>query len=464
MKRTPLSLIAHWAGGEIHGEDTAIDAISNDTRTLAPGSLYVALRGERFDGHDFAADAVARGASAMLVERLLDVALPQIVVADSQHALGRIAAGMQRDRHAEVFAITGSNGKTSVKTLLLAILQQVAREEGRVVYANPGNLNNEIGLPLALIDAPEDADYAVYEMGAGKPGDIAYLTDIVRPRYALVNNIAAAHLERMGSLQGVATTKGAIYAALPADGVAVINADDAFGAWFEQHVVGQPPRSRVLRYGLDHSADITALSVRLSVSGSQFVLSTPQGQAEIVLALPGRHNIGNALAAASLALAAGITLAQVAAGLARAEPVPGRQVAHVLPGGAVLIDDSYNANPGSLAAAIDALAASGAEGWLVLGDMRELGPDGEALHAQAGRRAREAGLKRLYTLGTLSAAASAAFGDGGRHFGDHDTLAAALATELHAGVRCLVKGSRGSAMDKIVKALLARGEETPNVA
>ncbi|MBD3827083.1 MULTISPECIES: UDP-N-acetylmuramoyl-tripeptide--D-alanyl-D-alanine ligase [Stenotrophomonas] len=464
MKRTPLSLIAHWAGGEIHGEDTAIDAISNDTRTLAPGSLYVALRGERFDGHDFAADAVARGASAMLVERLLDVALPQIVVADSQHALGRIAAGMQRDRQAEVFAITGSNGKTSVKTLLLAILQQVAREEGRVVYANPGNLNNEIGLPLALIDAPEDADYAIYEMGAGKPGDIAYLTDIVRPRYALVNNIAPAHLERMGSLQGVATTKGAIYAALPADGVAVINADDAFGAWFEQHVVGQPPRSRVLRYGLDHSADITALSVRLSVSGSRFVLSTPQGQAEIVLALPGRHNIGNALAAASLALAAGITLAQVAAGLARAEPVPGRQVAHVLPGGAVLIDDSYNANPGSLAAAIDALAAAGDEGWLVLGDMRELGPDGEALHAQAGRRARDAGLKRLYTLGTLSAAASAAFGDGGRHFSDHDTLAAALATELHAGVRCLVKGSRGSAMDKIVKALLARGEETPNVA
>ncbi len=464
MKRTPLSLIAHWASGEIHGEDTAIDAISNDTRTLAPGSLYVALRGERFDGHDFAADAVARGASAMLVERLLDVALPQIVVADSQHALGRIAAGMQRDRQAEVFAITGSNGKTSVKTLLLAILQQVAREEGRVVYANPGNLNNEIGLPLALIDAPEDADYAIYEMGAGKPGDIAYLTDIVRPRYALVNNIAPAHLERMGSLQGVATTKGAIYAALPADGVAVINADDAFGAWFEQHVVGQPPRSRVLRYGLDHSADITALSVRLSVSGSRFVLSTPQGQAEIVLALPGRHNIGNALAATSLALAAGITLAQVAAGLARAEPVPGRQVAHVLPGGAVLIDDSYNANPGSLAAAIDALAAAGDEGWLVLGDMRELGPDGEALHAQAGRRARDAGLKRLYTLGTLSAAASAAFGDGGRHFSDHDTLAAALATELHAGVRCLVKGSRGSAMDKIVKALLARGEETPNVA
>jgi len=464
MKRTPLSLIAHWAGGEIHGDDTAIDAISKDTRTLAPGSLYVALRGDRFDGHDFAADAVARGASAMLVERLLDVALPQILVADTQHALGRIAHGMQRDRAAGVFAITGSNGKTSVKTLLLAILQQVAREEHKVVYANPGNLNNEIGLPLAVLDAPEDADFAVYEMGAGKPGDIAYLTDIVRPRYALVNNIAPAHLERMGSLQGVATTKGAIYAALPADGVAVINADDAFGIWFEQHIVGQPPRCRVLRYGLDHSADVGALAIRPSAIGSQFLLTSPIGTVEIALALPGRHNISNALAAASLALAAGIGLDQIAQGLARAEPVPGRQVAHQLPNGAVLIDDSYNANPGSLAAAIDALAGGKDEGWLVLGDMRELGPDGQALHAQAGRRARDAGLKRLYTLGPLSAAASSAFGDGGRHFQDHDTLAAALASELHAGVRCLVKGSRGSAMDKIVKALLARGEETPHVA
>ncbi|RRU05139.1 UDP-N-acetylmuramoyl-tripeptide--D-alanyl-D-alanine ligase [Stenotrophomonas sp. 278] len=464
MKRTPLSLIAHWAGGEIHGDDTVVDAVSNDTRTLAPGSLYVALRGERFDGHDFAADALARGASAMLVERLLDVAVPQVVVADTEVALARIAAGMQRDRATSVFAITGSNGKTSVKTLLLAILQQVAREDHKVVYANPGNRNNEIGLPLAVLDAPEDADFAIYEMGAGKPGDIAYLTDIARPQYALVNNIASAHLERMGSLLGVATTKGAIYAALPADGVAVINADDAYAAWFEQHVVGHPPRSRVLRYGLDHSADITARSIRMTATGSQFTLHTPVGTADISLALPGRHNISNALAAASLALAADIPLAQVATGLGNAEPVPGRQIAHTLPGGAVLIDDSYNANPGSLAAAIDALATGRDEGWLVLGDMRELGPDGPALHAQAGQRARAAGLKRLYTLGPLSEAASTAFGEGGRHFSTHDALAAALAGELHAGVRCLVKGSRGSAMDKIVKALLARGEESPHVA
>jgi UDP-N-acetylmuramoyl-tripeptide--D-alanyl-D-alanine ligase len=464
MKRTPLSLIAHWAGGEVHGDDVAIDAISNDTRTLSAGSLYVALRGERFDGHDFIEDASARGASALLVEQLQDSALPQVLVASTELALARIAAGMQRDRATRVFAITGSNGKTSVKALLLSILRHVEAVDGLPVYATPGNRNNEIGLPLAVIDAPEDAHFAIYEMGAGKPGDIAYLTDIVRPHYALVNNIAAAHLERLGSLLGVAQTKGAIYAALPADGVAVINADDGFAPWFQQHVVGTPPRCGVLHFGLEHSAEVTARNLTASDEGSRFVLVSPQGEANVELHLPGRHNIGNALAAAALAMSAGVSLSRVAEGLTQARPVAGRQVAHTLLNGAVLVDDSYNANPGSLAAAIDALAAGSAEAWLVLGDMRELGPEGQALHAQAGLRAREAGLKRLYTLGALSEAASSAFGQGGRHFNNHDDLAAALGVELHAGVRCLVKGSRGSAMDKIVTALLSRGEETSHVA
>ena len=462
MKRTLLSLIAHWAGGEIHGDDVAIDAVHNDTRQIETGSLYVALRGERFDGHDFAADAQARGACALLVERLLPLELPQVLVADAELALSRIAAGMQRDRRAGVFALTGSNGKTSVKALLLGILQQHAQATGAVVYANPGNRNNEIGLPLAVIDAPEDADFAIYEMGAGKPGDIAYLTAVARPRWALVNNIAAAHLERMGSLLGVAETKGAIYAALPHDGVAVINADDAFGVWFEQHVIGLPPRCGVLRFGLDHSADVRATDLRFDDSGSHFTLHTPGTQVAVSLPLPGRHNVANALAASALALAAGIALGHVVAGLAAAIPVPGRQIAHRLRNGAVLVDDSYNANPGSLASAIDTLAAAG-EGWLVLGDMRELGEGGQALHAEAGRRARAAGITRLYALGPLSAAAAAAFGEGGRHFSDHDALAQALQADLHAGVRCLVKGSRGSAMDKIVKALLAQGEESPHV-
>ncbi|MCD9085975.1 UDP-N-acetylmuramoyl-tripeptide--D-alanyl-D-alanine ligase [Stenotrophomonas sp. SY1] len=460
MKRTPLSLIAHWAGGEIHGDDVTIDAVSNDTRTLVAGSLYVALRGERFDGHDFAANAAARGASALLVDTLQPLDVPQVVVANTELALARIAAAMQHDRATRVFAITGSNGKTSVKNLLLAILQHAAAVQRRHVYATPGNRNNEIGLPLAVIDAPEDADFAIYEMGTGKPGDIAYLTAIAAPDVAIVNNVAPAHLERMGSLLEIANTKAAVYDDLREGGVAVVNADDAFAPYF----VARAGNHRVIRFGLEVSADVTATGIVLGETGSRFKLHAPQGDVDAVLHLPGRHNVLNALAAAAQALAAGIALPLVVEGLAQARPVAGRQVAHVLGNGAVLVDDSYNANPGSLAAAIIALAAGKEEGWLVLGDMRELGPDAVALHAQAGQRAREAGLKRLYTLGPLSEAASKAFGAGGRHFDSHAALAAALETELHAGVRCLVKGSRGSAMDKIVTTLLQRGEDTTHVA
>ncbi|MCL7715609.1 UDP-N-acetylmuramoyl-tripeptide--D-alanyl-D-alanine ligase [Stenotrophomonas mori] len=460
MKRTPLSLIAHWAGGELHGDDAHIDAIGNDTRALAPGSLYVALRGERFDGHDFAAGAVENGASALLVERPLPLEVAQVVVADTGRALAKIATAMQRDRATRVFAITGSNGKTSVKALLLAILQQAATADGRRVHATPGNRNNEIGLPLAVIDAPEDADDAIYEMGTGKPGDIAYLTAIAAPDVSLVNNIAPAHLERMGSLLQIADTKAAVYDDLRDGGVAVVNADDAFAPFFAERAGAH----RVIRFGLEASADVTATGIVLAEAGARFRLHAPQGEADVVLPLPGRHNVLNALAAASMALAAGLAPAQVAEGLAQARPVAGRQVAHVLANGAVLVDDSYNANPGSLAAAIAALAAGKEEGWLVLGDMRELGPDARALHAQAGAHARAAGIKRLYTLGPLSAAATAAFGEGARHFDSHADLAAALEPELHAGVRCLVKGSRGSAMDTIVTALLKRGEDAPHVA
>lgn len=459
MKRLPLSLLAHWAGGELLGDDLVIGSLTNDTRTLVPGSLYVALRGERFDGHDFAYDASMRGAAAVLVDHAVKVDVPQVVVPDTLLALARIAAGLQRDRVEKTVAITGSNGKTTVKTLVVSILQRAG-----VTYFNPGNRNNEIGLPLAVIDAPDDADFAVYEMGAGKPGDIAYLTDIVAPEVALVNNIAAAHLERMGSLAGVAETKGAIYDALPADGTAVINADDAFAEYFASRV----PDRRILRFGLDATADLTARDIRATADGSDFLLVAPHGEVAVSLHLPGRHNVRNALAAAALAMACGVSLATIADGLSAAQPVAGRQVAQTLPNGAVVIDDSYNANPGSLIAAIETLVAAsaqaGGEGWLVLGDMRELGADEAALHADMGARAKAAGLRRLYTLGPLSAAAAAAFGEGARTFQDHASLAAALRADLRAGVRCLVKGSRGSAMDRIVAALLSTGEDTPHVA
>jgi UDP-N-acetylmuramoyl-tripeptide--D-alanyl-D-alanine ligase len=487
MKRLPLSLLAHWAGGELRGEDIVVDTMSNDTRALMPGGLYVALRGERYDGHDFAYDAAMRHAAAVLVDHAVPVDVPQVIVADTQQALARIAGSLQLDRGGKVVAITGSNGKTSVKTLLQSILQLAGN-----TYFNPGNRNNEIGLPLAVIDAPDDADFAIYEMGAGKPGDIAYLTDIVVPDVALVNNVAPAHLERMGNLMGVAETKGAIYSALSAAGVAVINADDAFAEYFAKCAAGK----RILRFGLESSADVGMRDLRASAEGSQFILVTPQGEVAIALPLPGRHNVLNALAAASLALACEVTLATIAEGLATARPVAGRQIAHALGDGVVLVDDSYNANPGSLAAAIDTLAASGSESWLVLGDMLELGAEAEALHADAGRRAKPAGIRRVYALGPLSAAAVRAFGEGARSFETHAEVVDALRKDLHlvasqrdflrgatgasapagtvaapvgaeappANIRVLVKGSRGSAMDRVVNALLSKGEGKSHAA
>jgi len=461
VKARKLSDIARMTRGRLIGEDRMVDAIATDTRALPHGgaALFVALKGERFDGHDHVAKAAQAGVAAALVSREVDASVAQIVVADTERALADFAAAVHRERiegnAQKVVAITGSNGKTSVKALTLAILERVGK-----TFATPGNRNNEIGLPLAVIDGPDDAVFAIYEMGAGKPGDIAYLTDIVRPDVSIVNNIAPGHLERMGSLLGVADTKAAIYDALPGEGVAVINADDAFAPYFAERAHGR----RLLRFGLESSADLTAKNIEALPDGSRFTLVAPQGEAAVSLALPGRHNVSNALAAAALSLSVGATLQQVAEGLNAARPVAGRLITHRLANGAVLIDDSYNANPGSLAAAIDTLAAGGGEAWLVLGDMRELGADAEAMHAEAGRRAKSAGIRRLLTLGPYSAAASRTFGEGATHFETHDALAHVLKGELREGVRVLVKGSRGSAMDRIVAALVGPQEGDTHAA
>jgi UDP-N-acetylmuramoyl-tripeptide--D-alanyl-D-alanine ligase len=461
MKPIALSRIAQACNGRLQGEDTVVDAIATDSRTLARGrgtTLFVAISGENFDGHEHVASATSNGAAAALVSRPVDVALPQVVVADTVEGLASLAAALQAARDGQdVVAITGSNGKTSVKELVLSILGRVAR-----VTASPGNRNNEIGLPLAVIDADDEARFAVYEMGAGKPGDIAYLAAIARPRVALVNNIAPAHLERMGSLANVADTKAAIYDALPADGTAVINADDAFESFFAERAHGR----RILRFGFGARADVTVDGVVLHEGGSEFTLLMPEGPAAVSLPLPGRHNVANAMAAAALASACGVSLAAIAEGLSQAQPVAGRLVRRRLPGGAWLVDDSYNANPGSLAAAIDTLATAKGGGWLVLGDMRELGVDAVALHEAAGRRAREAGVERLYALGELAAKAAEAFGEGGKVFVSHEELATALSAAMAAPAvspegaatatapTILVKGSRGSAMDRVVRALL----------
>ncbi|MDE2257834.1 MAG: UDP-N-acetylmuramoyl-tripeptide--D-alanyl-D-alanine ligase [Xanthomonadaceae bacterium] len=444
-----LADVAVWTKGALRGADTAVHGVFTDSRKPVAGALFVALKGENFDAHDYLAQAKAGGATAALLARPVEVDLPQVVVADTLLALGDLASAIRAQRHARVAGITGSNGKTTVKTQLASILALCGK-----THVNSGNLNNEVGLPLSILATPEDARYAVLEMGAGKPGDIAYLAAIARPEIAVVNNVAPAHLERMGSLEGIAQTKAAIYAALPAHGIAVINADDSFADYF----AGVAGTRRVLRFGIERAADVRA-QIRAIGGHSEFALITQSGRVDVNLPLPGRHNVMNALAAAALALAFEAPLAAIKQGLETAAPVAGRLIRHAMPGGWSLIDDSYNANPGSAAAAIATLGAEPGETWLVLGDMRELGADADKLHAQIGALARQSGIAHLYTVGERSARASAAFGANARHFASQKELGAALAAAVHPGAVVLVKGSRGSAMERVVQALLGNGTD-----
>ncbi|MHB1057799.1 MAG: UDP-N-acetylmuramoyl-tripeptide--D-alanyl-D-alanine ligase [Rhodanobacter sp.] len=440
----PLSAIAMWTHGHLLGGDVEVTGVAIDTRKLQPGDLFVAIKGERADGHDYLAEAAARGAVAALVTRKVDSELPQVLVNDAGLALGDLASAVRAQRDVRVVGITGSNGKTTVKTLVASILSCHGR-----THVSAGNYNNELGLPLTLLAMPQDTEYAVLEMGAGKPGDIAYLAAIARPDIGLVTLIAPAHLARMGSIEGVAETKGALYQALPADGIAIINADDAFASFFG----GLAGARKVLRFGLEQPADVGADIVEQRVDGSRFVLGTPQGDAEVALPLPGRHNIANALAATAVALALAVPLDTIVAGLEQVPGVAGRLRREVAAGGWTLIDDSYNANPSSMAAAIDTLLLAAGERWLVLGDMAELGADARALHAGIGARARVRGVDRLFAVGPLGAATVEAFGAGGEHFEDKAALIAALQAQLHAGVTCLVKGSRSAGMEQVVAAL-----------
>ncbi len=439
-----LSDVAMQTQGRLIGADSAINGVATDSRSLTPGTLYVALRGEHFDGHDFVGAAMIAGACGGMVDHEVDIELPQVVVDDTERALGRLAAAMRQRSAAKVVAVTGSNGKTTVKTLTAAILALHGR-----THVNSGNYNNEIGLPLSVLAMPSDTQFAVFEMGAGKPGDIEYLTSIARPDVGLVNNVAAAHLERLGDLAGVAQTKGAIISALPADGMAVINADDGYADYF----IGLAGSRRMIRYGFAADAD-----VRCEVAGEpagSFRIVMGAESASVKLSLPGVHNICNALAAAAIASALGVPMATIKTGLESAAPVAGRLAARKHASGAAIIDDSYNANPGSFAAAIATLADKRGRRVLVMGDMKELGPDADALHEQVGARASDAGIDQLHAVGELSAFAVRAFDGVAFLHESQDELITALRPLLEDGTTVLIKGSRSSAMDKVVNALLA---------
>ncbi|MEM9532638.1 MAG: UDP-N-acetylmuramoyl-tripeptide--D-alanyl-D-alanine ligase [Pseudomonadota bacterium] len=445
MIRGDTQQLATLLDAELIGAPSEFTGVAIDSRQVASGQLFVALPGERVDGHDFVAAAAQAGASTALVARPVDAALPQLRCADPVQTLGRLAADWRAKFKLPLIGVTGSNGKTTVKTMLAGILGNLGP-----VLATAGNYNNELGLPLTLCELSDEHRFAVIEMGAGQPGDIAYLAELARPTVGVVNNAGPAHLERMGSLRGVAQTKGEMIAALASDGVAVFNADDAFAPlWAE--LAG---RRESLRFGLEAPVEVVARWTPAG-QGSRVELTTPAGALTVAMPVPGVHNVYNALAATAAALAAGATLDAIKAGLEAFEPVGGRLVRREMAGGWLLIEDTYNANPASVSAGLHVLSHENGERWLVLGDMRELGVDADALHFQVGSEAHRLGVSRLFALGPHSRHAVAGFGTGGEHFADLEALVSTLGAEIHEGVTCLVKGSRGMRMERVSQALEA---------
>jgi UDP-N-acetylmuramoyl-tripeptide--D-alanyl-D-alanine ligase len=433
---------------DIPETDVSFTGITSDSRKVAPGMLFAALSGGTFDGHDYADQAMADGAVAVLVCRDVDSSLPALKVADVLKALGTLAAYWRTQCPAKVIGITGSNGKTTVKEMIASILQNTGS-----VLATEGNFNNELGVPLTLFRLDKHNDYAIVEMGAANPGDIAYLADIVRPDIGVITNIGPAHLQGFLSIEGVAKAKGELYAALPADGTAIINAAEP---WVETW-------QRVNTAGASYFFNAEDSDVRARQLDGGVMVTTPLGEFPLQLPLPGEHNLSNALAATAVCLALGVPLADIKHGLEAVKPVPGRLSMMTAAGGWTIIDDTYNANPASLYAALQVLAGQGGEPWLVIGDMLELGADSRKMHAEMADAARSLGVARLFAVGEATAATVAAFGRGAVHFDDKESLIEALCSQLGPGVACLVKGSRSMGMEQVVNAI-TNGQELREVA
>ncbi len=447
-----MSQAARALNGELTGADSLFTSVSKDTRGLVDGSLYVAIKGERFDGHAFVGQAGAAGAAGALVSERQEVELPQIRVSDTRLALGELAAHWRRQFGGKLVGITGSNGKTTVKEMTRSILEQAAGADR--VLSTSGNLNNDIGMPLTLLNLREQHRYAVIEMGANHPGEIDYLTHIARPDAAVITNAGPAHLEGFGSIEGVARSKAEIYSGIVDGGTAVINADDKYADYWRGVCGKLDNDNRVITFSMRHeSADVFA-AVGESKGGTAFRLRTPQGEAAVRIAVPGAHNVMNALAAAALAAALDIDLAHVVHGLEAFGGVSGRLASCYTLGGAQVINDTYNANPLSMKAAIDVLVNSGEDTWLVLGDMGELGDEKEALHRQVGAQARDSGVRHLLATGDLARFAAEAFGKGAQFFEDREQLIDELRQGLDASSVVLVKGSRSMSMEQIVNALV----------
>ncbi|WP_193073705.1 UDP-N-acetylmuramoyl-tripeptide--D-alanyl-D-alanine ligase [Pseudomonas sp. FME51] len=448
-----LSGLIKPLNASLNGDDASFDSVSIDARHIQPGGLFVALPGTRVDGHDFVAQARANGAAAALVEHPVEDPLPQLVVHDCAHALGQLGALNRAAFTGPVVAITGSSGKTTVKEMLASILGECGS-----VLATRGNLNNELGVPLTLLELAPEHQYAVVEMGAAALGDIAYSMRLTKPSVSVLTNAGVAHLGRFGSEQAIAEAKGEIFAGLDSQGQGVINLDSP---WFENWYQTLGNRKAHVFSTDNPTAELRAEGIRLDERGcAGFELITPVGAVHIQLGLLGRHNVANALAATGAALALNIPLEAISRGLATLQPMAGR--GQSLPGykGAVIIDDSYNANPISVCAAIDLLAGLDGQRLLVLGDMGELGQREDQAHAEIGDYAKAKGLDGLYATGRLSALAAMKFGKGGQVFADRAELAAALKARLDSQTRVLVKGSRSAGMEEVVAALVAGSQIT----
>jgi len=443
----PLSQAAQYLGATLPEQDIVFRGVSTDTRSVSQGELFIALQGENFDAHEFLAQAVAGGAVAAVVSRPVQAGVPVLLVEDTRLALGLLAGAWRAQFDIPVVGVTGSNGKTTVKEMIATILKQ----DGRPLVTQ-GNLNNDIGVPLTLFNLDTNHTHAVIEMGANHVGEIEYLAGIARPDVGVVTNAMSAHLEGFGSLDGVASAKGEMFAALTDTGTAIINCDDNYADTWRKRA--EP--ARTLGFGLSESADISAENIRFDVKAWQtcFTLRTPSGEIDITLPMAGQHNVMNALAAAAATFALGMSLEIIQQGLAVMSSVKGRLFAQQTRHGSQLIDDTYNANPDSLQAGLDVLAQLPGKRILVIGDMAELGDDSEALHSDIAAQAREAGVQFLYALGKQSAAAAERFGNGAHHFMEHDALSTALSNELDENSVILVKGSRSARMERVVNTLL----------
>jgi UDP-N-acetylmuramoyl-tripeptide--D-alanyl-D-alanine ligase len=437
-----LGEAARVLGGTTTSASPRFEGVSTDSRGLKRGDLFVALRGERFDGHDFLAAAAERGAAGAIVDRQYHGTppLPVLAVEDTRRALGELARDWRKRFSPSVVAVTGSNGKTTVKEMLAAILRSHAGADA--ILATTGNLNNDIGVPLMVLRLRAEHRWCALELGMNHPGEIAYLAAIAAPTVAMVNNAQREHLEFMKSVDDVAAENGSVYDALPADGVAVVNADDAHADYFRRRA---NPR-KLIDFGLQ--AGQVSGRYELNHLSSEIRIRTPQGEAQATLAIPGLHNVRNALAAAACAIAAGISPASIGAGLSAFRPYTGRLQVKRGHGGITVIDDTYNANPDSVRAAIDVLATCPGPTALVLGDMGEVGEQGPQFHREIGEYARAKRVTRLLALGAATPDAVRAFGPGARHFDSVEQLVPAI-----EGKTVLVKGSRFMKMERVVAAL-----------